>query len=144
MCFRRVANCLVVAALKTKSPHESAHPRIWRRIRLRKRKKGGEGRSKLNQAWFYSIYVGRKQDKLYARTPLKKYKADVCIFPTAVKNIIVKMFNINREWEKTNTASELLHFLCLKYIYMWHAQWLEFAQYLFYIKVLKVISTKII
>lgn len=28
--------------------------------------------------------------------------------------MIVKMFSINWEWEKTNTASELLHFLWLK------------------------------
>lgn len=44
----------------------------------------------------------------------KKYKADVCIFLTAAENMIVKMFSINWEWEKTNTASELLHFLWLK------------------------------
>jgi len=52
MCFRRVANCLVVAVLKTKSPHESAHPRTWRRIGLGKRGegRGEEERSKLNQA----------------------------------------------------------------------------------------------
>lgn len=50
MCFKRVANCLVVAILKPKSPHESAHPRTWRRIRLKKReeRRGGEGRKEVN------------------------------------------------------------------------------------------------
>lgn len=130
MCFRRVANCLVVAMLKTKSPHESAHPRTWRRIRLRKSEegRGREERSKLHQAWFYSIYVGRKQDELYAGAPLKKYKACMCIFLTPSENIIVKVFSINWEWDKTNTVSELLHFLWSNiyiYVYMWPVQWLS-------------------
>lgn len=38
----------------------------------------------------------------------------MCIFLTAAENIIVKVFGINWEWEKANTASELLHFLWLK------------------------------
>lgn len=42
--------------------------------------------------------------------------------PDSSRMLIVKMFNINREWDKTNTVSELLHFLWCKKKYIWNAQ----------------------
>lgn len=70
----------------------------------------------------------------------------MCRSLTASENIIVKMFSINREWDKINTVSELLHFLWSKkkkYIYL-ACPVTELAQCLFYIKFLKLIFTKIV
>lgn len=71
----------------------------------------------------------------------------MCRSLTASENIIVKMFSINREWDKTNTVSELLHFLWSNIyicVCVCACPVSELAQCLFDIKFLKLIFTKIV